>query len=122
MVVQCNAHFFTGVRQIQQLFVVVGTVEKDKIDDHQVVAGAVAHQHGTVAVQNLTAGSGNCGAVGQRIGQFDFILGHGRLQLVHTQGVQTKNQSDQRHKDTDTDTGTSFHQIPPAFRTALASR
>ena len=93
---------------IQVLVPVIGGLD-NVVVEYQVIAGAVAHQHLAVPVQNIAPGStdGGDGTVGH--GVIGVALGIDDLQLKQPEGEKRQNEREQYNQYNGAQPAYSFH-------------
>ena len=113
-----DAVLIAELHQVVDLLVGVFGTGQHEVVDHQVVAGAVAHQHLTVAVQDLAPGRFHAGPGGKGGGVIHNAAGLNDLQVKQLEGIEAQQRGKQQSKDAGTPLGQSFHASPPIFSMA----
>ena len=109
----CDAFLPAQSRQIQQLLIGIAGIEDHKMIEHQIIAGAIGHQHIAVGIQNIATGGPDSGA--GHIG--DHITGRRRgirdLHRIQLDAEKTQHQHHQGQQKHGSYFGYSFHASPP---------
>ena len=113
MVVPGDPQFPAGLHQTVQRFVCIAVTFDNVMVEHQIVRRAVAHQNVTVAVQNIAAGSTDCGNGTVDLGIIRIAVGLDDLQHEQPSGKQHQNKSKQKQKKQSAEAAYSFHVFPP---------
>ena len=92
-----------------------GGAGQHEVVHHQVIAGAIAHQHIAVSVQDLAPGGLHAGPGGVGGGVVNHTAGFDDLKVIQTEREETQNGHEQKLDDTGTQLGQSFHVSPPIF-------
>ena len=101
------------VQDLQQVPVRVGRVEKDEVDDDEVIACAVRHQHVAVAVENIAARSLDRRLVLHGVGvrRDEGVLRDGGLRLVKPQGEHADHGQNDDDEHDHAEAGDSLHLL-----------